>query len=202
MSIYHLWFTLGYQMLLKVIFQTTRPSFLILTPICIALAVSTALLTSSYVNLTEVALILMAGLMAHVSVNAINEYADFKSGLDLLTEKTPFSGGSGALPSHPKAAFAVLIVGISSIVITSLIGLYFLWQKGLALLPLGLMGVFLVVSYTHWLNRMPLLCLIAPGLGLGVVMVIGSHWVLVGEFSNINIFLALVPFFYSIICFF
>src|SRR3972149_4971344 len=45
---------------------------------------------------------LLAGiglLLTHISVDVFNEYFDFKSGVDLKTQKTPFSGGSGALPA-------------------------------------------------------------------------------------------------------
>jgi len=38
----------------------------------------------------------MATLSAHIAVNTLNEYMDFKSGLDYETLKTPFAGGSGA----------------------------------------------------------------------------------------------------------
>ncbi len=41
-------------------------------------------------------LALLGAFLAHISVNTLNEYFDFKSGLDLETIKTPFSGGSGA----------------------------------------------------------------------------------------------------------
>ena len=45
-------------------------------------------------------LALAGGLLAHISVNALNEYLDFTSGLDLTTLRTPFSGGSGTLPAN------------------------------------------------------------------------------------------------------
>ena len=34
------------------------------------------------------------------------------------------------------------------------------------LLPIGLLGLVLVVSYTPWITRHPLLCLVAPGRAL------------------------------------
>jgi hypothetical protein len=51
-----------------------------------------------------VLLIFIGALFAHISVNTLNEYFDFKSGLDLTANKTPFSGGSGALPNTPDVA--------------------------------------------------------------------------------------------------
>lgn len=91
-------------MRLRIVLQTIRPSFLILTPICVFLSLSTAFATSSQINYLVFLLVLIGALSAHVSVNTLNEYYDFKSGLDLQTKKTPFSGGSGALPSQPEMA--------------------------------------------------------------------------------------------------
>ena len=48
------------------------------------------------------------------------------------------------------------------------------------LLPIGLLGLVLVVSYTPWITRHPLLCLVAPGLGFGPVMVLGTLVALTG----------------------
>ena len=53
--------------------------------------------------------------MAHTSVNALNEYQDFKSGLDLITVKTPFSGGTKSLPENPQKAHLALITGLVSL---------------------------------------------------------------------------------------
>ncbi|OOY42079.1 prenyltransferase, partial [Solemya velum gill symbiont] len=82
--------------------RSARPPFLILTLSCISLGVAIALSTPGVdVHLVDVFLILLAGIASHISVNAFNEYFDFRSGLDELTERTPFSGGSGLLPTHP-----------------------------------------------------------------------------------------------------
>ena len=41
----------------------------------------------------------LIGLVAlHAAVNAFNEASDMRSGIDLQTTRTPFSGGSGTLP--------------------------------------------------------------------------------------------------------
>lgn len=125
----------------------------------------------------------------------LNEYYDFKSGLDLETDKTAFSGGSGALPSHPEAAHTVLLLGIASLCITILIGFYLIAVRGSQILPIGLIGALLVVTYTQWVNRLSLLCLIAPGLGFGVLMVVGTHTVIAGAPSSLAWLISLIPFF-------
>ena len=68
-----------------ILLRTMRPSFLVLTPVCVFLGLSTSLAAQSSINYFMAALVLMGALAAHVSVNTLNEYHDFKSGLDLKT---------------------------------------------------------------------------------------------------------------------
>jgi 1,4-dihydroxy-2-naphthoate octaprenyltransferase len=179
----------------KALLQTTRPSFLVLTPACVFLGFSTALASGVPVDPTLFLLALAGALFAHVSVNTLNEYLDFSSGLDLRTARTAFSGGSGALPSHPQLAGAVLGLGLVSLAVTAGIGAYLVWERSIPVLILGLSGVALIATYTRWINRSPLLCLIAPGLGFGVLMVVGTHVVLTGTHAPLAWLVSLVPFF-------
>lgn len=182
-------------MLLQSVIQTTRPSFLVLTPVCVFLSLSLSLTTQSPISMLMFILVLIGATSAHISVNTLNEYYDFKSGLDLKTIKTPFSGGSGALPSKPEMANVTLMIGLVTLMITIAIGLYFIINTGMQLLPIGIIGVVLIVTYTQWINRLPFLCLIAPGLGFGVLMVVGTHVVLTGEHTQAAWLVSLVPFF-------
>jgi 1,4-dihydroxy-2-naphthoate octaprenyltransferase len=151
--------------------------------------------SSGEVEALSVVLALIGGLGAHISVNAFNEYFDFKSGLDFKTTRTPFSGGSGTLPANPEKFGYALAVAIISFAITGAIGLWFVSTRGISLLPLGLVGMFTIFSYTTLLARSPLLCLIAPGVGFGLVMVMGTDFALTGEYSLTSFIASLVPFF-------
>lgn len=182
-------------MYLKTIVNTCRPAFIILTPVCVFLGVSFSFAVKPQISWLNVFLIMTGSIFAHIAVNTLNEYYDFKSGLDLITIKTPFSGGSGALPENPGALRSVLITGIASTVITILIGIYLLTEIGLQLLPIGVIGILLIVTYTQWINRYPILCLISPGLGFGVLMINGTYFILVGSFSSLPWYIPLVPFF-------
>lgn len=122
----------------------------------------------------DIVLVLMGGLLAHAAVNLLNEYQDFRSGLDLITRRTPFSGGSGALPQMPSAAPLVWIAALLTLSGVLAIGVYFLWLRGWPMLVIGLSGVGLVVAYTRWITHLPWVCLLAPGLGFGPVMVLGT----------------------------
>jgi len=179
----------------EVIFGPMRLPFLILTPVCVMLGAATADWSGNPLNFYYLALALIGALGAHISVNALNEYHDFESGLDFNTEPTPFSGGSGTLPKNPEKSHVALITGLGSLTLTSLIGVYFLYVSGLWLLPLGLLGVITIVAYTKWITKNPFLCLIAPGLGFGPFMVMGTDFVLSGGYSWTSFLASLVPFF-------
>ena len=165
------------------VLRAARPNFLSLTPLCVLIGIGVVVHDGTHVLLGECFLVLVGALLAHVSVNLLNEYDDFRSGLDELTVRTPFSGGSGSLPSHPEAAVATLVAGLICVSLTAAIGLYFAFVKGVALLPLGLAGLLLVLAYTPWVTRRPILCLLAPGLGFGPFMVMGTAFVLAGHYS-------------------
>lgn len=172
-----------------------RLPFLVLTPACVVLGLGTAVWSAGKVSVLHFVLAFAGAMAAHVSVNAFNEYFDFKSGLDFETQRTPFSGGSGTLPAKPEAARRALGTALVAFAITAGIGVYFLWLRGLGLLPLGLLGLLVIVAYTPWVARYPLLCLIAPGLGFGILMVMGTDFVLTGEYTWTAFVASLVPFF-------
>jgi len=173
----------------------SRPRFLILTPICISLGLASALLDGNDVEWSLLSVILLGALMAHISVNALNEYSDFHSGLDFKTDRTPFSGGSGTLINQPSLAPYALLIGVASLLVTLGSGLYLLQQVGWGLLPVWIAGMLIVISYTKWINRHRLLVLIAPGFSFGPLMVMGTHYVLAGAYSLIAFLLSLIPFF-------
>ncbi len=178
---------------LKSLLALMRTPFLILTPACVAVGVGAAYWQMRALNWLQVALILIGALAAHITVNVFNEYFDFKSGLDQQTQRTPFSGGSGTLQASPQLASVALLLACTACTITALIGLYFVWVRGWLLLPIGVMGLILVVTYTIWWVNHPLLCLIAPGLGFGVFTVMGTHFALTGSYSWTAFVAALVP---------
>ncbi len=172
-----------------------RPSFLLLPPICVALGAGTALWTGHSINPWHLVIVLIGALAAHAAANVLNEYHDFRTGLDMRTQRTPFSGGTGTLPARPEAAPVVLTTGLVLMAITVAVGVYFLFVRGLELLPLGLLGLADIVAYTPWMTHSVLASLAAPGLGIGLLMVMGTDFCLTGSYSWPAFFASLVPFF-------
>ncbi len=175
-----------------------RLPFLLLPPVCVLLGVATAHAgmahTETAVNWAWAGLVLIGAVAAHISVNALNEYVDCRSGLDARTQRTPFSGGSGVLPRRPAMAWLALVTGVVTLAVCLAIGGFFIVRRGMELLPIIVVGIVLIVAYTPLLTCQPLLCLIAPGLGFGL-MTLGTHVVLAGGYSWTAITASLVPFF-------
>ena len=173
---------------------TTRPPFLLLAPASAAPGVAVAAMVGP-LDTGLVALVLLAALFAHIAVNAFNEVGDFESGLDLSTQRTPFSGGSGAIPADPSLLGPARIIAWASLLACIAIGLYFVWLRGPLLGLVGALGVVVIATYTPLLVRRPLLCLVAPGTGFGLVMVIGSANALSGAWPLAACWAALPVFF-------
>lgn len=178
----------------QLILGPMRPPFLLLAVACVLLGIATAHYEVGGIAFLHLVLALVGGIAAHVAVNALNEYDDFRSGLDAKTERTPFSGGSGVLPANPEKARYGLVIALTAVAVTVAVGIYFLVVHGWMILPLGLLGLLVVVTYTRWLTHSPLLCLVAPGLGFAL-MSLGTHFVLTGTYSWTAATASLVPFF-------
>jgi len=121
-------------------------------------------------------------LLAHISVDVLNEYFDYKSGVDLETVRTPFSGGSGALPAGLISPKQALWLGVGSFVTIIPVGIYFTIVRGWLLLPLLLLAAVCILLYTPFILRLrwPEW---APGLGLGALPILGVYFVQTGIYS-------------------
>lgn len=177
----------------KYILGPMRLPFLVLTPACVLLGAAAAAYSGARFTLVDFLAALVGGVCAHISVNALNEYFDFRSGLDLTTQRTPFSGGSGALPARPAAARSALLTGLVTLALVAAAGLYFWRLRGWGVLIPGITGMLVIYTYTTLLLRSPLTSLLAPGVGFGLLMVMGTAYALGGGVTATAFFAALVP---------
>jgi 1,4-dihydroxy-2-naphthoate octaprenyltransferase len=179
----------------KKLLGTMRLPFVVLAPVCALVGLGAAYSATGRINWFYFALAFVSAVSAHISVNVFNEYFDFRNGLDSLTHRTPFSGGSGTLQIHPALARRALLMAWIALAIPALIGIYFTMVWGWMALPLGACGLFLLYGYTKWIVKNPVLCLLAPGLGFGPLIVLSTNFALTGSYSIQAIVASLIPFF-------
>ncbi|MFC1955763.1 prenyltransferase [Chloroflexota bacterium] len=160
---------------LKVWIAETRPQFLTLSVALAFLGTSIAW-HDGFFHPGYALLAFLGLLLTHVSVNTLNDYYDFKSGVDLATRRTPFSGGSGILPGGLLTPRQVIWLGIVSFLLAVVIGIYFIIVGDWLLLPLLLVAAICVLLYNRVLLKMgwPEW---APGIGLGILPIIGLYFV-------------------------
>ena len=170
-----------------------RAPFLLVTLISVLVGVSVAVYQSYHINALYLGLALVGALLSHIAVNVLNEYFDYKSGVDFKTIKTPFSGGSGVLPAGLLNPRNVYVVGIACIAGIIAIGGYFIYAQGPLIIPIGVVGILTVYFYTTYITKSPLICAIAPGLGFGPLMVMGTYFALTGTYSLAAGLASLVP---------
>jgi 1,4-dihydroxy-2-naphthoate octaprenyltransferase len=166
---------------LKVWFLETRPQFLLLSVVLVFLGITIAWYDGSF-HLGYALLTFLGLLLCHISVNVLNDYFDYESGIDLETKRTPFSGGSGILPTACLKPRQVLWLGVGSIILAVPIGVYFVLTRGWDLLPLLIVGALCAVLYT------PLIAKLgfpewAPGAGMGTLPVLGTYFIQTTAYS-------------------
>ncbi len=162
---------------LKVWFLETRPQFLLLSVVLAFLGVSIAWY-DGYFHLGYALLTFLGLLLAHISVNVLNDYFDYKSGIDLAAKRTPFSGGSGILPAAWLRPGQVLWFGLTALILAVPIGAYFVitLANGWQLLPLLVVGAVCTVIYTPLITRLGFPEW-APGAGMGTLPVLGAYFI-------------------------
>jgi 1,4-dihydroxy-2-naphthoate octaprenyltransferase len=121
-------------------------------------------------------------LLAHISIDTLNDYFDYRSGIDLETKRTPFSGGSGILPAGLLTPRQVFWFGLVSFLLAMPIGIYFVIFRGWLLLPLLLIAAACIFLYTSFIlkTKSPEW---AAGLGLGTLPILGTYFVQTGEYT-------------------
>jgi len=75
---------------------------------------------------------------AHASIDLLNDYADYRSSIDLITVRTQLSGGTGVLPEGLLEPMTVYRAGIFLLGCATIIGLVLTLMRGYVV------GVFLV----------------------------------------------------------
>jgi len=161
--------------------SVARAPFLLLPPTLVASGAAAAAWNGTF-SWVRTLLALIGLVTLHMAVNILNEWSDMRTGIDLETERTPFSGGSGTLPAGGMSLRSALVFGLVCAGIGLGIGLWFVSKVGWVLLPLMVAGAVSVLAYTDLLARIGV-GEIAAGFGLGAGPVIGTALVQGGSWS-------------------
>jgi 1,4-dihydroxy-2-naphthoate polyprenyltransferase len=165
---------------LAAIAGVARAPFLVL-PVTLVAAGAAAAAYDDRASALATVLALIGLVALHAAVNAFNEASDMRSGIDLQTKRTPFSGGSGTLPSGALPVGGAVGVGVAGSAVGLLVGIYFMTRIGWwPLAGVMALGAVAVLVYTQLFARTGVGEVFA-GLGLGLLPVVGTALVQAGE---------------------
>ena len=109
----------------------------------------------------------------HTSVDLLNDYWDYRRGIDKVTKRTKFSGGTGVLPENLLKPKTVYCAGILFLLLGSLIGIYFVVIRGVTIAIILVFAIFAIYFYSTKIVN----------LGLGELFVaIKSSMIVIGTF--------------------
>ena len=178
------------SLMISVWLRVIRVRFLLAS--VIAVLVGLALNWSQNVSIDYFdAILTFAGVMAlHASVDLLNDYWDFKRGIDTKTTRTKMSGGTGVLPEGLLKPSTVYRAGVLFLIIGSLIGSYFVITNGILIaIILG----FAILSIYFYSTK-----IVDSGLGeffvavKGSMIVIGTFFIQSGEINIESILAGIV----------
>ena len=156
--------------MLSVWLRVIRVRFLLASVIAVSVGLSINWWQNSQIDTLDAGLT-FAGVMAlHASVDLLNDFWDFKRGIDTKTKRTKMSGGTGVLPEGLLKPSSVYRAGIAFLVIGSAIGGYFVITDGITIAVI--LG-FAILSIYFYSTK-----IVDSGLGEIFVAVKGSMIVL------------------------
>jgi len=154
---------------LGAVVAVTRPNFLPLAVVIVLAAVAAAFYAHLTFNLLNAVLVMAGAILLHASVNAYNNYFDYRSTIDHKTVKTPFSGGVDLIVKGKIKPATAFTVASACLLGATLIGAYFLERFFALLLPLMIYGVVAILAYSPVLSKVPAVSEVLAGTGFGLM---------------------------------
>jgi len=137
------------------------------------------------------AILIFAGVLAlHASVDLLNDFWDFKRGIDTKTKRTKMSGGTGVLPEGLLKPSSVYRAGVAFLITGSVIGAYFVITDGIII---GVILGFAILSIYFYSTK-----IVDSGLGeffvavKGSMIVIGTYYIQSGQITIESILAGIV----------
>jgi 1,4-dihydroxy-2-naphthoate octaprenyltransferase len=117
-------------MSIAVWFRIIRVKFLLASVIAVSLGLAISYWQTKSIDVLSAAITMGGVLLLHASVDLLNDYSDYKRGIDTITKRTKFSGGTGVLPEGLLKPSTVHYAGIICLVLGSFAGVYFIVVHG------------------------------------------------------------------------
>ena len=167
--------------MLSVWLRVIRVRFLLASVIAVSVGLALTWRQNSSIDPLD-AILIFAGVMAlHASVDLLNDFWDFKRGIDTKTKRTKMSGGTGVLSEGLLKPSSVYRAGITFLIIGSVIGSYFVITHGIII---GIILGFAILSIYFYSTK-----IVDSGLGeffvavKGSMIVIGTFFIQSGEIT-------------------
>lgn len=155
--------------------RAIRLRFLLASVIAVSNGIALAFWKNKQIDLSDAILTFVGVICLHASIDLLNDYWDYKRGIDTATRRTKFSGGTGVLPENLLKPGNVYSVGLIFLLIGTLIGMYFVVIRGIMIALLLGFAILAVYFYSTSIVNL--------GLGeafvaiKGTLIVVGSYYV-------------------------
>ena len=170
--------------------RAIRIRFLLASVIAVSLGLSVTWWHSGIIDIFQAALT-MAGVIAlHASVDLLNDYWDFKRGIDTRTKRTGMSGGTGVLPEGLLKPKSVYNAGILFLVAGGLIGGYFVVLHGVVI---GVILAFAIMSIYFYSTKIVNWGLAEVFVAVkGTLIVMGTYYIQNSELTDVVVLSGIV----------
>ena len=155
--------------------RVIRVRFLLASVVAVSAGLAITWWQTGNITLFDAVLTMAGVLCLHASVDLLNDYWDFKRGIDTTTQRTKMSGGSGVLPDGLLKPAQVYAAGIIVLIIGASLGVYFVATDGIII---GIILAFAVISIYFYSTK-----LVNWGLAevfvtiKGTMIVVGTYFV-------------------------
>ena len=170
--------------------RAIRIKFLLASVIAVSLGLSVTWWHSGNIDVFQ-AILTMGGVIAlHASVDLLNDYWDFKRGIDTKTKRTSLSGGTGVLPEGLLKPRSVYNAGILFLVIGGLIGGYFVVLHGIII---GTILAFAILSIYFYSTKIVNWGLAEVFVAIkGTLIVMGTYYIQNSELTDVSVLTGIV----------
>lgn len=132
-------------MVFAVWLRVIRVRFLLASIIAVSVGLAISWRQNSSIDPFDTVLTFAGVLALHASVDLLNDYWDYKRGIDVITKRTKMSGGTGVLPEGLLKPSSVYRAGIGFLILGSVIGFYFVFTDGIiiaAILGFAILSIY------------------------------------------------------------